>query len=663
MKNVRLVVLILAFGAASLALSAEMDQGQGANPGLTTAVIERTLTYQGILKNSSGNPVPDAYYEVTFRFYDIAVGGVALWNSGPLPVTPVDGYFTKELGPIPLNFDRPYYLSLQVYPDAEMTARQKVTMSPYSAVSDTANCASTISDNSVTSAKIEDGSIQLIDISGYGASDGQVIKWFGYGWGPADDEIETGNWNLSETVLSTNGQYGLAKGFSQNKLYGSVESHVNFGWACTTGVVEGAESFVTIGGGALNVASGNMSTISGGFSNNTSGYGFVGGGQNNEAGIFAAIAGGTGNQATGNGSMVGGGSHNAAIGQYSTVSGGNENIARVMNSIVSGGGYNTAEGDYAFIGGGFSNEAAGDHAAIGGGHSNLADSQYAFVGGGQYNRANGNYSVVGGGQQNLALATYSTIVGGIDNGALGQFAFIGGGQNNDANETYSTIGGGVNNQSQAYGSTIAGGVANWTYGMYSAIPGGRNDSLGPAAIYSMVFGRNVYCNDDYRVVFFDSLNEGCVNINRDGRNAWVTPYPLHIGTHTFNGNGAYLTMGGTWTNGSSRTFKENFTPYDGAELLSKISSLSLTSYNYINSTEKHFGPVAEEFVQAFDTGVIRESDGKRDNMYLSSGDVAGVALAGVQELLKQNLELKSENENMKSKLLEIEKRLSELEAR
>jgi polyhydroxyalkanoate synthesis regulator phasin len=58
--------------------------------------------------------------------------------------------------------------------------------------------------------------------------------------------------------------------------------------------------------------------------------------------------------------------------------------------------------------------------------------------------------------------------------------------------------------------------------------------------------------------------------------------------------------------------------------------------------------VAEEFVGAFDTGVIRESDDQRDDMYLSSGDVAGVALAGVQELLK--------------KIDQLERRVAELEA-
>ncbi len=51
------------------------------------------------------------------------------------------------------------------------------------------------------------------------------------------------------------------------------------------------------------------------------------------------------------------------------------------------------------------------------------------------------------------------------------------------------------------------------------------------------------------------------------------------------------------------------------ELLSKISNLSITTYNYKNTPRSTSALMAEDFVGAFDTGVIRESDGKRDDMY------------------------------------------------
>jgi hypothetical protein len=59
--------------------------------------------------------------------------------------------------------------------------------------------------------------------------------------------------------------------------------------------------------------------------------------------------------------------------------------------------------------------------------------------------------------------------------------------------------------------------------------------------------------------------------------------------------------------------------------------------------------MAEDFVAAFDVGIIRESDGQRDNQYLAASDVAGVALAGVKELL--------------TKIEQLEARIAELEGR
>jgi hypothetical protein len=270
---------------------------------------------------------------------------------------------------------------------------------------------------------------------------------------------------------------------------------------------------------------------------------------------------------------------------------------------------------------------------------------------GRYNRTNDSNvdscDFIGGGGFNYVSEPYSTVCGGFYNWATGPYAFIGGG---------------CNNKSESYGGVVFGGVDNVVGSApYSAAIGGRADTITGGGAYSFVFGYGVYTIDDYRVVFFDSLHDGSLNINRDGRDGAVNSYPIQVGTNSSNGNGAYLTSGGVWTNGSSRTFKENFTPFDGNELLSKVSNLSVTTYNYINSTEKHVGPVAEEFVEVFDVGVIRESDGKRDDQYLAASDVAGVALAGVQELIKQNRELKVENENMKTAILELEGRLTDLE--
>ena len=112
----------------------------GGNESITS--IPRILNYQGILKNSDGNPVDDDSYNITFRIYDIPTGGVALWE-GTVIVYTIDGLFTTELdlSEADLPFDIDYYLSLEVNSDGEMADRQRLAMSAYAARADTSDFA------------------------------------------------------------------------------------------------------------------------------------------------------------------------------------------------------------------------------------------------------------------------------------------------------------------------------------------------------------------------------------------------------------------------------------------------------------------------------------------------------------------------------------------
>jgi hypothetical protein len=51
--------------------------------------VPDSIYFQGILKSSGGNPVPDGSYSVTVRIYDAPSGGTQLWSetrSVSLPV-------------------------------------------------------------------------------------------------------------------------------------------------------------------------------------------------------------------------------------------------------------------------------------------------------------------------------------------------------------------------------------------------------------------------------------------------------------------------------------------------------------------------------------------------------------------------------------------------
>jgi hypothetical protein len=126
----------------------------------------------------------------------------------------------------------------------------------------------------------------------------------------------------------------------------------------------------------------------------------------------------------------------------------------------------------------------------------------------------------------------------------------------------------------------------------------------------------------------------------------ATPlHPLHIGDNTSNGNGAHLTSGGSWTNGSSRSFKTNFEKVAYEDVLQKLASLDILHWNYKDSKEgKHMGPIAEEFYKTFELG--------GNEKYISTVDADGVALAAIKALYQENQELKQSLDAQNSTLQE-----------
>jgi hypothetical protein len=153
------------------------------------------------------------------------------------------------------------------------------------------------------------------------------------------------------------------------------------------------------------------------------------------------------------------------------------------------------------------------------------------------------------------------------------------------------------------------------------------------------------------LVTFDFVN------NRAGINNTSPAYPFQVGTSGSNGNGAYVTAGGVWTNGSSRMFKERFNVLDASEILAKITKLDIESWYFKNSEEFHIGPVAEDFYALFGTG---DRNSKEVNKYLSSSDVAGVGLLAIQELVKQNNEQKAEIEKQQSEIEQLKAEMKQI---
>lgn len=129
-------------------------------------------------------------------------------------------------------------------------------------------------------------------------------------------------------------------------------------------------------------------------------------------------------------------------------------------------------------------------------------------------------------------------------------------------------------------------------------------------------------------------------------------HPLDTGT------GAFLSVGGAWTNASSRELKTGLAPVNTQTMLERLIELPVHTWRYRSEAPAalHVGPVAEDFELAFGLG-----DGKT----IATVDADGVLIAAVQGLNdkveRQRGELLSKNEEieaLKARLNLLEERLS-----
>jgi hypothetical protein len=111
--------------------------------------------------------------------------------------------------------------------------------------------------------------------------------------------------------------------------------------------------------------------------------------------------------------------------------------------------------------------------------------------------------------------------------------------------------------------------------------------------------------------------------------------------------------GTNWNNASDAASKDNFRSVDGAELLEKLMELEITRWNYKGkSGADHIGPTAQDFKAAFGLG--------SDDKTISTVDPAGIALAAIKELSKQNRLLTEKNDELTQRLDDLQKKIDRL---
>ncbi len=602
------------------------------------------MNYQGRLTNSGGQPVTDGNYSIKFTLYDAAAAGTALWAE-TLQVATSSGLFSVQLGSVhPLtaglfsSSDR--WLGLSVGSDPELTPRTKFATVAYAFA-------------------IDPAASGFLPLSG-GVMTGPITS-------TGDPSITMGKGNFG----SSNQNPGIVAFVAGANNQANGDASVVAGGLFNSA----AGSYSSVGGGNDNVARGAYSGVFSGTNNsagNTSSdnYAFVGGGLDNLAGsTYAALAGGYFNFARGVYSFIGGGANNKTFDSAGTIGGGAYNYIMARYGTVGGGQYDSANAAWATVSGGYSNTASGAYSAALSGWDNASRDSASIVAGGSNNVANAKYSTVAGGQNDTANWSWATVVGGYANRASGEKSFVGGGGYNAASGWGSTIGGGYTNYASDDEGVVGGGLYDSATGQWAVVPGGNHNVAAGQA--SLAAGKDARAANNGSFVWAD-VSGGTFSSNRDNQvkmranggvwfslnsGRWVEFFDDGVDRLINVSNNAYLSRGGQWVNNSDRNMKEKFTPVEGADLLSKIDRLPITRWKYKTESDEvsHIGPMAQDFHAIFGVG--------GDSTAISTLDPSGIALAAIQELSRQNNELKRHNAALESRLDELQRKIETLLSR
>jgi hypothetical protein len=116
---------------------------QAMDGGQAVAAIPRTFSYQGTLRDASGNLI-NGNRKITLRIYDVISGGTALFTEVFDPVVVRAGVFSVVVGdasvaiPATLFNNERLFLGIAVGTDAELTPRQRLHPVPWAMQSSTA---------------------------------------------------------------------------------------------------------------------------------------------------------------------------------------------------------------------------------------------------------------------------------------------------------------------------------------------------------------------------------------------------------------------------------------------------------------------------------------------------------------------------------------------
>lgn len=629
-----------------------------------SATVPTQLTIQGRLTDAGAVPIP-GISSFEFRIFDAQFGGFQIWPASGSEsqniLSDSDGLWTASIGKDSALTDVVFSGSerwLQIIVGGTTLPRVRLETSPYAF------------------------RVATLD----GATGGTILSKVSIGPTnaiPGTDAFAVGTANLvsgtGATVTGGNsnsatGNYSVIGGGTFNEA-GASRTVVGGG---NNNDAQGEYAFV--GGGSHNSATGSLSVVVGG-------GGTVPTDGNLASGVNAFVGGGKRNEASDSSAVVVGGVLNRARDAQATIVGGTDNvISRGLNAFIGAGTDNRI------------NDDASGEAAIVGGDGNLITGHHSFIGAGASNEIGGAYSGILAGRDHVIGGAYSSILAGQADTLFGLNSAILAGYGAKVNSDYSVAAGRrakaihdgafvwADSTDADFASTAtnqfliraSGGVGVGTNApdkplhVQSDVSGGLSYALklsNEAAIADftstgilfqvddgptrgkggLVYERTQTWNrGDFHFLqnpIANADNAGLTNkvftILNNGNVGIAQPLPSNILTVALGS--ATDPIADSWTLHSSRRWKKNITPIDGA--LEKVRALKGVYYDEKATDLRNIGLIAEDVGEVIPEVVAYEANGV-DAKSVDYARLVAVLIEGMKEQQKQIEELKATIEAM-----------------
>lgn len=233
---------------------------------VAVAQVPRTISYQGLLTDGSGNFIADGNHSLTIKLYESASGGTAVYEESQ-SVAIVKGLFNVMIGgvtPIPtsLAFDKAYYLGVSVDGGTELVPRSAISAAPYTMYASVAGMANSLAPavtGVVTSVNEKSGAVTLQGGGGTTiTSVGNVITVSSTGGGGTGIQgVQNSDGSL--TIANPNGPTATISvadgGISAAKLGGNSVASANIvnGTIVNADLADGAVTNAKISSGAATI--------------------------------------------------------------------------------------------------------------------------------------------------------------------------------------------------------------------------------------------------------------------------------------------------------------------------------------------------------------------------------------------------------------------------